>query len=48
MSFAEKAIEKAQKDVSELSKEYNVPTSAVIWMGGNKYIIIKEGKEILI
>lgn len=48
MSFAHKAVEKAQKDKQELAKSYNVPVSAVIWMGNNKYIVIKDGRQILI
>lgn len=42
------AIEKAIKDHKELAEEYNVPTSAVVWCGDNKYIIIKNGKVIRI
>lgn len=41
-------IEKAIKDKKELAKEYCVPESSIVWMGDNKYIIIKNGKEILI
>ena len=48
MSFAHKTIEKAQKDKQELAENYNVPVSAVIWMGNNKYIVIKDGIQILI
>lgn len=48
MSYAYKAIEKAQKDREEIAKSYNVSTSAVVWMGDNKYIVIKDGKQILI
>lgn len=43
-----KAIEKAQKDRAELAVSYNVPISAVVWLGDNKYIIIKNGEEIRI
>lgn len=43
-----KAIEKAQKDRTELAVSYNVPISAVVWLGDNKYIIIKNGEEIRI
>ena len=42
------AIEKAQKDVIELAEEYNVPTSAVVWIGDNHYIVVKNGTEIKI
>ena len=46
MSYAEKAIERAQRDCEELAKEYDVPSSAVVWTGGNRYIVIKDGKQI--
>ena len=42
------AIEKAIKDKEKLAKEYNVSKSEVIWIGDNKYIVIKDGKEIRI
>lgn len=48
MSFAEKAIEKARRDRAELAKTYNVPESAVVWIGDNKYIVVKDGKAIRI
>lgn len=41
-------IEKAQKDRKELAQQYNVSTSSIVWCGDNKYIIIKDGKEIRI
>lgn len=41
-------IDKAQKDKKELAKEYDVPESSIVWIGDNKYIVIKDGKEILI
>ena len=41
-------IDKAQKDRKELAKEYDVSESAIVWMGDNKYIVIKDGKEIRI
>ena len=48
MSCAYKAIEKAQRDREELADSYGVPVSAVIWKGNNKYIVIKDGKQIKI
>jgi len=42
------AIEKALKDRHKLAKEYNVPISAIVWIGDNHYIIVKDGKEIRI
>ena len=43
MTKSEKAIEKASKQARELEKKYNAP---VIWMGGNKFIVVKDDKEI--
>lgn len=43
MTKSEKAIEKASKKARELEKKYNAP---VVWMGGNKFIVVKDGKEI--
>ena len=45
MARAEKAIEKASKQARELEKKYNAP---VVWMGSNKYIVVKDGKEIAV
>jgi hypothetical protein len=42
------AIEKAIKDKAELAKAYNVPVSAVVWIGNNKYIVVTEKGEIKI
>lgn len=41
-------IAKAMRDKEELAAEYNVPVSAVVWLGDNKYIVIKNGEEIRI
>jgi hypothetical protein len=41
-------IEKAFKDRKELAEEYGVSTSAVVWIGDNRYIVVKDGKEIRI
>lgn len=43
-----KPIDKAMRDKQELAEEYNVSVSAVVWLGDNKYIVIKDGKEIRI
>lgn len=48
MTKAEKAIENAQRNQVGIAALYNVPVSAVVWMGGNKYIIVKDGEEIKI
>lgn len=41
-------IEKAQRDREELAQSYDVSISAVVWIGDNKYIVIKDGEEIRI
>lgn len=41
-------IEKAQRDSQELAQSYDVPISAVVWIGDNKYIVVKDGEEIRI
>ncbi len=40
------AIEKAQRDKAQLAAKYNVPPSSVVWAGGNRYIVVKDGAEI--
>ena len=45
MTKSEKAIEKASKQARELEKKYN---ASVVWMGGNKFIVIKDGKEMAV
>lgn len=42
----EMAIEKAVQRKVELSKQYGVPTSSIVWIGGNHYIIVKDSQEI--
>lgn len=42
------AIEKAKKDKKELARQYSVSVSSVVWCGDNKYIVVKNGKEIRI
>jgi len=42
------ALEKAIKDKAELAAQYGVPTSSIVWIGDNRYIVVKEGKEIKI
>lgn len=48
MKMQNVAIEKAIKDKKELAQEYDVPTSAIVWIGDNHYIVMKNGKEIRI
>ena len=45
MTKAEKSIEKASKTARKLKAEYN---ASVVWMGGNKFIIVKDGTETVI
>lgn len=45
---AEKAIEKAQRTKAQLATEYGVPTTSIVWCGDDRYIVIKDGKEIKI
>lgn len=39
-------VEKAARDREKLAKEYGVPASSVVWIGDNKYIVVKDGLEI--
>lgn len=39
-------IGKAQKDKARLASLYDVPISAIVWIGGNEYIIVKDGVEL--
>lgn len=48
MSFARRAIEKARRDAEKIAESYNVPVSAVVWIGDNKYVVVKDGKQIRI
>ena len=43
-----KIEEKVQKDKKELSVSYNVPISSIVWIGNNKYIVVKDNMEIRI
>lgn len=47
-NMAEFMIEKSHKDRQELAKQYNVSPSSVVWIGDNRYIVVKDGKEIRI
>lgn len=42
------ALKKAIKDRTELAEQYGVSTSAIVWLGDNHYIVVKDGKEIKI
>lgn len=39
---------KAARDRVELAAAYGVPVSAVVWIGDNKYIVVKDGETIRI
>ncbi len=45
MTRAERAIEKASKQARQFEKDYN---ASVVWMGGNKFVVVKDGKEIIV
>ncbi len=47
-SIADVCIAKAQNDIIELAEQYNVSASCIVWIGDNRYIIVKDGEEILI
>lgn len=40
------AIEKAQRIKAQLAAKYNVPQSSIVWAGGDRYIVVKDGVEI--
>jgi hypothetical protein len=48
MKYYEKLYEKIKKDKEELSESYDVPISAIVYIGNNKYIVCKNGEEIYI
>ena len=43
MTKAEKSIEITSKKSRQLEAEYN---ASVVWIGGNRFIVVKDGKEI--
>lgn len=46
--YIDKLLDKIRKDKKELAKSYNVATSAIVYIGNNKYIVVKDGQEIRI
>lgn len=46
--YARKAIEKAIRDKESLARSYDVSVTSIVWINDNKYIVIKDGKEIRI
>ena len=47
MNF-DKLYEKVNKWRKELAESYGVNESAVVWIGNNHFIVVKDGKEIRI
>ena len=41
-----KSIEKAFQTKCRLAKKYSVDVNSIVWKGGNKFIIVNNGKEI--
>ena len=42
------AIERAMKAKEKLAKEYDVSITSIVWTGEKKFIVVKEGKEIIV
>ena len=45
-SYAEKAIHKAMKDKRNLAALHGVPVSSIVWLGENRYIVVKGREEL--
>ena len=45
-SHAEKAIRKATKDKRSLAALYGAPESSIVWLGANRYIVVKGREEL--
>ncbi|MEF9983745.1 MAG: hypothetical protein RR806_07460 [Oscillospiraceae bacterium] len=43
-----KVIEKARKQMFIIAQKYSVSENSVIWMGDDKFTVVKEGQEIVI
>lgn len=48
MTQAEREIEKAIEKKSKIAHECNVSPSSVVWMGGNRFIVVTGGCEFII
>lgn len=48
MAKAEREIEKASEKTIKIAHEYNVSPSSVVWMGGNRFIVVNGGCEFII
>ena len=44
--YIDKLYEKVTRDKKKLAEEYDVSISAVVYIGDNHYIVVKDGKEI--
>lgn len=44
----EKRLKTIEKFKKELSVSYDVPESCIVWIGSNKFIVIKNNQEIYI
>lgn len=45
-SHAEKAIHKAMEDKRNLAVLHGVPVSSIVWLGKNRYIVVKDREEL--
>lgn len=45
-SHAEKAIHKAMEDRRNLAALHGVPESSIVWLGANRYIVVKGREEL--
>lgn len=41
-----RAIEKATQLKAHIARAYGVDTTSVVWMGNNRFIVVKNGEEI--
>ena len=46
--YIDKLMEKVERDIKKLAEQYDVSISAVVYIGDNHYIVVKDGKEIRI
>ena len=44
----DKLYERVNKWRKELAETYGVSENAVVWIGNNRFIVVKDGKEIRI
>ena len=46
--YIDKLLKKVERDIKKLAEQYDVSISAVVYIGDNHYIVVKDGKEIRI